>query len=350
MRAVLALSVLLSSAAVILPAMAAAAQVGAAGPDSARLRALLRDEEPSRITFAVYRLAARGDADLAAIKGLCSHADPYVRRAAVFALGTTEDAAGKALFSKAVRDADAGVRRAAVFALASLERAEGVPLLGGALRDPHPSVRELAATALGRLGGKKANALLRDSLDDTSVRVRRAAVVALGAVGDAQAVAALRTLQKDLGRGVETRDATRTAQALKQGHNFGYEFLTLPDLMARFTADTGVSVFVTDEALMAVALAAEDPANLDSLKVSMWHVKAQTLLDEVTVAAGLAWVIEGRWVIVTPHAYAAFDTPIELEIAGALHRLGDASAATVLKRYAGQKRWGARAEALLKAK
>ena len=346
MRATCALVMMLA----VVLTVAMPARAGGQPPASTVLRALLHDEDPAKVAFAAYHLAARGEAGVPAMRRLCTHADPYVRRAAVFALGTAPDVANAALVSNALRDRDPGVRRAAVFALANLGGAPSSRRLEGALNDPHPSVRELAATALGRLGGKRAAALLRGALDDPSLRVRRAAVVALGAGGDAKAVQRLRTLQRDPKRGTATRTAASTAKQLDAGGNFGYEFMTLSDLAARFAADTGIATFVTDEALMAVALAAEDPENLDGLKVSMWHVKTRTFLDELTRAAGLAWMIEGRWVVITPAAYAAYDTPIQLEIAGALYRLGDAGAAATLKRYAEQPRWKRRAEEILKSK
>jgi len=313
----------------------------------AKPSALVSAEDPGRLAVALYQLAARGEASDGTITSLCLHDDPYVRRAAVFALGTTGDAAHKALFARAARDADPGVRRAAVFALTNLGGADVVPLLETALSDSHPSVRELAATAMGRLGGELARQRLVATLNDPSVRVRRAAVVALGDLGDSTVLDALRRLRDAPQRGIDTRRAALTRQQLAGGHNFGYEFLTLPALMTRFSRETGIPTFVTDEALMAVALAAEELQNLDSLKVSMWHVKASTFLDELTHAAGLAWLVEGRWVIVTLPAYLAYDTPLELEIAGALHRLGDPSGRAVLRRYAKQRRWKARAEALL---
>lgn len=321
----------------------------ATGPplSTPELRALLADKAPAPIAFALYQLAARGEASAPAVRKLCTHADAYVRRAAVFALGTTGDGVNKTLLARALRDADAGVRRAAVFALAGVAGDDAVPLIEAALKDPHPSVRELAATALGRLGGKQAVQLLIGALDDPSRRVRRAAVMALGGLGDPDALAPLRKLRNNPEGGLETRTASLVRKKLDEGHNFGYEFLTLPALMQRFTADTGIPSFITDEALVAVALAAQDPDNLDSLKVSMWHVTARTFLDELTQAAGLAWVVEGRWVVVTPAAYLAYDTPLELEIAGALYRLGDASAKATLKRYLRQERWKERAKALM---
>jgi hypothetical protein len=313
-----------------------------------QLRALLGDEDAGRVAFALYQLAARGEVDKPVATRLCTHADAYVRRAAVFALGTTGDAASKAVLSQAVRDPDAGVRRAAVFALASVAGDDAVALIEGALSDGHPSVRELAAMALGRLGGKRAVESLIAGLEDPSLRVRRAAVVALGGLGDPAAMAPLQKLLAKPTAGLETRIAALVRKKLDEGHNFGYDFMTLPQLAARFSADTGIPTFVTDEALMAVAVAAQDPDNLDSLKVSMWHVTAKRFLDELTSAAGLTWLIEERWIVITAPAYLAYDTPLELEIAGALYRLGDDSAKATLTRFAGQRQWKARAEALLR--
>jgi len=332
-----------------LVALASGTDEEAPALSSAQLRALLDDDDPARIAFALYQLAARGELGDPAVKALCGHADAYVRRAAVFALGTKGDASARPLLARAVRDADPGVRRAAVYGLGNLDAQAAMPLLETALTDPHPAVRELAVTATGRVGGDKAVTLLIGKLNDPSQRVRRAAVVVLGALGDAHALEPIRTLAEAPERGLDSASARRVRARLDDGFNFGYEFLTLPELMKRFTARTGIPTFITDEALMAIALAAQDPDNLDSLKVSMWHVKAHVLLDEVTEAAGLAWLVEGRWVTITVSGYLGYDTPLELEIAGALYRLGDASAKATLQRFANNPKWSARAAALLKA-
>jgi HEAT repeat protein len=313
-----------------------------------QLRALLMSTDANQVWFALYQLGARGEANDAQVRALCGHKDALVRRAAIFALGMSADAANKPLFDKALRDAEPGVRRAAVYALASLNDQAVVQVLAAALEDPHPLVRELTATALGRLGGERAVELLIGALDDTSARVRRAAVVALGALGDARAVDPLHALEKDPYAGTHRQAALDVGRRLDAGLNFDHGFLTLPDLAALFTTKTGVPTFVTDEALMAVALGVEDPDNLDGLKVAMWHVKARTFLDELTQAAGLIWIIEGRWVVITVPSYRDYDTPLELEIAGALFRLGEASAKAALQRYARDPQWEARATALLK--
>jgi HEAT repeat protein len=315
---------------------------------TAQLRALLDNKDPERIAFALYQLAARGELGDPAIKALCRHRDATVRRAAVFALGTTGNASAKRLLADAVRDADAGVRRAAVFGLGNLDANAAMPSLEAALADSHPVVRELAVTAVGRLGGDAAVRLLIKRLNDPSGRVRRAAVVVLGALRDPRALAPLQQLERDPQHGLDTKSAAWVRARLDEGFNFGYEFLTLTELMERFSARTSIPTFITDEALMAVALAAEDPDNLDSLKVSMWHVKARTLLDEVTRAAGLVWLVEGRWIVITVSGYLGYDTPLELELAGALYRLGDASAKRTLQRFANDPKWSDRAAALLK--
>ncbi len=348
-RVILAMLVVaIPLAATPIVALASGAGQDPAPLNTTQLRALLDDEDPARIAFALYQLAARGELGDPTVKALCRHTDAYVRRAAVFALGTKGDASAKPLLARAVRDADPGVRRAAVYGLGSLDAKSAMPLLEAALDDPHPAVRELAVTAAGRVGGDKAVKLLIEELNDPSRRVRRAAVVVLGALRDARALEPLRQLARDPERGLDAASASRVRARLDEGFNFGYEFLTLPELLKRFSARTGIPTFVTDEALMAIALAAQDPDNLDSLKVSMWHVKARAFLDELTQAAGLAWLIEGRWVTITVNGYLAYDTPLELEIAGALYRLGHASAKTTLQRFANDAKWGARAAALLK--
>ena len=348
-RVILAMLVVaIPLAATPIVAFAAGAGEDPAALTTGQLRALLNDEDPARIAFALYQLAARGELGDPAVKVLCRHTDAYVRRAAVFALATKGDASGKPLLARGVRDADPGVRRAAVYGLGNLDAESAMPLLDAALDDPHPAVRELAVTAVGRLGGNDAVRLLIERLNDPSQRVRRAAVVVLGALGDGRALEPLRQLAGDPERGLDVESASRVRAKLDAGFNFGYEFLTLPDLLKRFSARTGIPTFVTDEALMAIALAAQDPDNLDSLKVSMWHVKARAFLDELTQAASLVWLVEGGWIIITVNGYLAYDTPLELEIAGALYRLGDASAKASLQRFANDPKWSARAAALLK--
>ncbi|MBN1918380.1 MAG: HEAT repeat domain-containing protein [Verrucomicrobia bacterium] len=316
---------------------------------TARLVELLRDKDPGRVSFALYQLAARSAAPGGSVVRLCGHTDPYVRRAAFTALVSLDEAPNENLIKRGLRDRDPGVRRAALGPAMALGPDEAVALFIAALNDAHPAVRELAAFGLARLGGTDAvNAIIK-VLGDPSRRVRRAAVIALGALGDRDALEPLRTLQSAPEKGVDTKLEAVVGRILDQGHNFDYEFLTLPTLVTRFSADTGLPTFVTDEALRQTALAAQDPDNLDGLKVSMWHVKVRTLLDDMTKAAGLTWIVEGRWIIITVRAYAIHDTPIELEIAGALRRLGDASAEAALRRYANDSAWKARAEALLRS-
>ena len=315
---------------------------------TARLVELLRDQDAARVAFALYQLGARSAAPRDAVERLCGHKDPYVRRAAFTTLVSLGEAPGEELIKRGLRDRNPGVRRAALGPAMALEQDAATALFIRALDDAHSAVRELAALGLARLGGQDAVRALIKSLGDPSRRVRRAAVIALGLLGDRDALEPLRALQADPDKGIETKLAAVVDKILDQGANFDYEFLTLPALVERFGADTGVPTFVTDEALMQVALAAQDPDNLDGLKVTMWHVKARTLLDDLTKAAGLIWIVEGRTIIITIARYADYDTPLELEIAGALYRLGDASAAATLRRYAKDPAWKARASALLK--
>ena len=326
-----------------------AAQPAAEELSTARLVELLGNDDPARVSFALYQLAARSAAPRDAVERLCTHQDAYVRRAALTALVSLGDEADRKLVEKGLRDRDPGVRRAALGPAMALDQDTATRLFIKALDDVHPAVRELAARGLARLGGADAVKALIKALGDPSRRVRRAAAIALGVLGDKGALEPLRALEADPDKGVETKLGAVVEKILDQGHNFDYGFVTFPALVERFGTDTGLPTFVTDEALMQVALAAQDPDNLDGLKVSMWQVKVRTLLDDMTQAAGLTWFVEGRWVIITIGAYAGYDTPLELEIAGALHRLGDASADATLRRYAKDPAWKARAEALLKS-
>lgn len=176
---------------------------------------------------------------------LLGHADPFVRREAVLALGKMGDPALLPRLDRALRqDPDAGVRAAAAQGLPNLRDSTAVPALLFALTDSAASVRHSALAGLNRLWGPRAQeaavAALFDedetaryiaaqilgkrrvaaaleglctALSDSSVWVRLEAARALGRLDDARAVP---PLEKAIKRhnGPDADEARRSLRAL----------------------------------------------------------------------------------------------------------------------------------------
>ena len=170
--------------------MAAVEALGQTGNSSAvaPLVEALRDEEPSIRSTAIKSLGEIGDARSVAtlIKAL---GDGNMRMTAIKALGQTGDVSAVAPLVEALTHEN--LRRSAIEALGEIGDAGAVAPLVETLRDEDCWVREAASMALGKIGDPSAVAPLAEALRDEDSRVRRAATEALGEIGDARAVVPL---------------------------------------------------------------------------------------------------------------------------------------------------------------
>ena len=119
-----------------------------------------------------------------------------VRRAAVEALGQTDDAKAVPILIEMLCDEDTHVRFAVVKGLARYRDDVVVDALLGALHDPEYLVSDAAADALAEIGTMALAGLLA-KLSDESADVRGLAVEAIGRIGDSSATPYLDDLLSD---------------------------------------------------------------------------------------------------------------------------------------------------------
>jgi len=119
------------------------------------------------------------------IRMIHQEADPWVRRAAVYALGHIKDQQAVGALVQSLQDRAVIVRRSAAYALGALRALEAIPSLKNSLADRDPLVRRNAVWALGRIGRREALGpellrLLDDSaLDGTVADMTRQTIKAL---------------------------------------------------------------------------------------------------------------------------------------------------------------------------
>ena len=108
---------------------------------------------------------------------------PFVREAALMALGHFDRFSGLDEARRALKDSEPMVRVAAAWALGMIEHSDAIPALTEALADADTRVRMQAALALGQIENESAiPALVRVLESDRDPRVRRAAAAALGQI------------------------------------------------------------------------------------------------------------------------------------------------------------------------
>ncbi len=95
--------------------------------------------------------------------------NPWVRRAAVYALGCLKHKEAAVPISECLADKAVVVRRSAAYALGALRAETGLGHLRLSLTDADPQVRRNAAWALGRIGRPEIVPDLKRLLDDTSL-------------------------------------------------------------------------------------------------------------------------------------------------------------------------------------
>ena len=131
---------------------------------------------------------------------LTSDKNPFVRKAAAYALAGFSGPERTAALIGALRDKDPEVRGASAVALGDHADSTAVAPLAAALSDKSAFVRAQAARALGVNGRAAASAvpeLVRRLSSDEDGEVKRHAAAALGTIGDRSALPALEQASHD---------------------------------------------------------------------------------------------------------------------------------------------------------
>lgn len=324
-----------------------------AAPSRSDLTQLLEGKDSHLRAYGVYSMAYHFSEDAAELVRFCSDPDPLVRRAAVFCLGLLRQEAAKGDFARALKDPHYGVRRAAVFALGNLATADAIEKVAQALDDADPLVRQLVAFAISRSRDETYAPKLIGLLEDPSPRVRRAAAFGLGTLGDPGALAALRQLYRDR-QSSEPSERLAAANrlvrsAMKKKVNLDCKFVYFGQILEKLSEMSGIEIRVDDELLFKVNTSAADPQNLRTFRLAMWDVPFETALQRVVQTVGGYSYIESGILNISSSTYAAYDTPLRLEVAAAMGLLGDKSALSDVRKYVNDRRFGKRAKDLLAA-
>ena len=128
-----------------------------------------KDDDPrvrQYLALAIGRLDPPLPADaVAELKKTLDSSDAEARISAIWALGSSGDAAVVPTLQPLYESSDAGIRKMAVYALGALPGEAQLVTLKTALQDTAPDVRWNAAVALARHGGREAIPVLGQMLD-----------------------------------------------------------------------------------------------------------------------------------------------------------------------------------------
>ncbi len=306
----------------------------ASGLSESEYLKLLENEDIYKRVYAIYNIGHKKIPARDKLMALAAHDNPWVRRAAVFSLGLNPDDTLMPLLEKTLADEDYGVRRAAVIALGNAKSGKAGPLLARALGDSDYGVRELAVIAIVMNGIKGYVPQLIELLEDGSIRIRRTAARALGALGDKTAVKPLRQLMADIeNKKVRPRDESVIRTKLKKKGSYPYGFIHFPLIMDRFSEDSGIELRVNDEVLYGLYINAQNPDNLDSVKLKFYHTPTSEALKKIANSAGAYYYIESGTLNIAAKSYIYFDTNLEFEAAASLWMLGDKSYEETIRAY-----------------
>ena len=318
-----------------------------------RFLKLLEDRNAHLRAYAVYNVAYRFPQDVPNLARFISDAEPLVRRAAIFSLGLLHFEAATERFLEALQDPHYGVRRAAVFALGNLNSPKGTEGVAQSLKDRDSVVRQLAVLGMARVGVKSSVPRLIPLLRDESPRVRRAAACALGMLGDRSALGPLKRLYRDRERSKPPSPMLlaneKAREALTKKLNLGDKFLYFTETLDKLSKDAGVAIRVDDEVLFMLNTSAGEPENLNSVRLAMWKVPFEKALAKVVETVGAYYYVESGTINISTTRYRAYDTPVALEVAGAMALLGDRSAIAEVQKFLGDTRTRQRAQQLLHA-
>lgn len=172
------------------------------GAATAALSASLNDASP-RVRAAVVNALAMnsGEAIAPLLAGrLTGDKDPFVRKAAAYALAKFQGPERTGALITGLRDKDLEVRGAAAVSLGDHPDSSSIEALSAALKDKSTFVRAQAARALGvngRAAVQTVSTLISLLSSDPDNEVKRQAATALGAIGDRAALPALELARRD---------------------------------------------------------------------------------------------------------------------------------------------------------
>jgi HEAT repeat protein len=162
----------------------------------------LADSSPSVRAHVLAALGERSETSAVpfVVSRLTSDKDPFVRKAAAYALARFLGSERTSALIGALKDKDLEVRGAAAVSLGAHPDASAVPALAVALFDKSDFVRAQTARALGvngRAAAPTVPALINLLLSDPDREVKRQAATALGLIGDRSALPALERARDD---------------------------------------------------------------------------------------------------------------------------------------------------------
>jgi HEAT repeat protein len=162
----------------------------------------LNDKSPAVRALVLAGLGERSDNTIVplVVARLSSDKDPFVRKAAAYALGRFRGQERTAALIAALNDKDQEVRGAAAVSLGDHQDAAAVGSLTASLSDKGAFVRAQAARALGvnrQTASQAVPALIRLLDEDSDGEVKRQAATALGLIGDPAALLALERASHD---------------------------------------------------------------------------------------------------------------------------------------------------------
>lgn len=349
MRTVLGLLVFLIISVSINFVSAVTARDGSQSVSNTDFVKLLGDENAYKRVYAIYNIGRRNISAQEKLLEAVKDVNPWVRRAAVFSLGLNPDEKMMPVFEKALTDENYGVRRAAVIAVGNPKNKSSAPLLQKALKDKDWQVRELAVIAIAMNGMKESIPQIIPLLSDESFRVRRTAARALGSLGDKSAIEPLKKLMADIESKKNKPAVEKDVRAkLDRVASYPYGFIHFPEIMDKFSTDSGIDLRVNDEVLYGLYINAQGPDNLDSVKLKFYHTPTGEALKEIANSAGAYYFIESGTVNIAAKSYIGFDTDIEFEVAAALYLLGDRTFEKIVKKYSNNPGYKERVGQILK--
>ena len=349
MKAIFSLPLLWISVSIIVAASGVFHEAVASGIDE--FSGLLDQDNVYLKCYAIHNIGYRWPQAIDQLLPFLSDPDPRIRKSAYFTIGLNNRSGHLALFKRGIEDPEPEVRRYALMGLAGIDDGKQLETAKELYRDRSPRVREMLAMAVYRYRCKPLLGHMVRLLEDISPRVARAAAIAIGNIGDRRALKYLQRLMTRLEKSGPSKLSRQmndnTRARLKIRRNFPFGFSYLPELLEKFAHRAEVRVTLSEELAYRIDIGAESSEGLDNIKLSIWNLDAEQTLNRIVDTAGGYWYIDMGRIFIAPGAYKAADTPLDIEVAYAMARLGDKSALKTIKSYLKHELFGPRAKAML---